>query len=129
MNKSLIATILLSIAISSHADRTYTREELIIMESLDALPDKYTKTGRDTAVEKQIPFKECVKKTRNIIREVSVGGYPTKEAKESGHSDISDISFKKYEAKAWTNTGMVKVLCLSTNDEPDSMTIRRDPYE
>ena len=67
MNKSLMAIILLSIAISTHADRTYTREELIIMESLDTLPDKYTRTGRDTAVEKQIPFKECVKKTRKII--------------------------------------------------------------
>lgn len=129
MNKLLIAIILLSIAIPAHADRTYTREELIIMESLDTLPDKYTKIGRDTAVEKQIPFKECVKKTRKIIKEVSVGGYPTKETEDSGHSDISGISFKSYEAKAWTNTGMVKVLCLSTNDEPDSMTIRRDPYE
>lgn len=129
VNKSLMATILLSIAIYSHADRTCTREEPIIMEAPDTLPDKYTKIGRDTAIEKQIPFKECVKKTRKVLREVSVGGWRTKEATDSGHSDISDTSFKKYEAKAWTNTGRVTVLCRSTDDEPDSMTIRRDPYE
>ena len=129
MKKSLAIIILLSITISAVADRTYTREELIIMEALDTLPDKYTRIGRDTAIENQIPFKECVKKTRKIIKEASVGGYPTNEISDSHYSDISDLNSKFYEAKAWTNNGMVTVLCLSTNDEQDSMTIRSDPYE
>lgn len=114
---------------SALADRAFTREELIVMEQLDTLPDKYTMIGRNTAVENRIPFKECVMKTNEIIKEISVGGYPTKETKDSGRSDLSDTNFKSYEAKAWTNTGMVTVLCLSISDEPDTMTIRRDPYE
>ncbi|HFF1824792.1 TPA: hypothetical protein ACGEZE_005555 [Raoultella ornithinolytica] len=96
----------LSLAFSTSASTTYTKEQLNSMDASGQYPEQESPVTKSVEV---VDFDSCKKNAYSIYSQIS-GSYP---AKEIVNTNVL------YVIKLWTNDGVVMVSC----SEPDGKKI------